>query len=211
MLTTWLISLFNLLFPRHVRAERARTISDQELVSLLAPTTLTALPWVHAVLPYHDERVRALIQAVKYYGEKSLAHTIAPYAADYLLEVLSELRSYSGWQHIILVPIPSSARRLRERGYNQAALFARAIHARVPDTTYNETLLHREHRASQVHVGVTQRRSNVGHAFHANQKVAGACIVLIDDVVKSGATLTDARNALLDAGAKDVIALALAH
>ncbi len=207
----WITALLNSILPRHPRATVAVALRPEVLVEIFAPTTLSNAPWIHALFPYRDERIRALVQAVKYYGERAVAEKVAPFAADYLLEIVSEGRAFGGWEHVVIVPIPSSPKRLRERGYNQAALFARAIGARVLDATYDETLLTRDDRTSQVHVPRSKRKSNMVGAFRAHARAAHRFIILIDDVVESGATLMDARRALLASGAKDVIALAIAH
>ncbi len=204
-------ALFNTILPRHPRAERAVRLTPEKLVTLFAPTTLRGAPWIHALFPYRDERIRSLVQAVKYYGERSVADKVAPFAADYLTELVAEARAFSGWEDVVLAPIPSSAARLRERGYNQAALFARAIADRMPDVTYDDTLLSREDRTSQVHVLRMLRKTNMQGAFRAHSRARGRFVILIDDVTESGATLSDARRALLSSGALDVLAIAIAH
>lgn len=204
-------ALFDLILPRHLRAARAIAVSEAELASFLEPRQLSTMPWVHTLFPYRNEKVRAIVQAVKYYGERAVAKKVAPFAADVLTELLDQKIRFEGWESILLVPIPSSPKRTRERGYTQAALFTRAIAELVPDIAYDEKLLTREERTSQVHVPRSKRKSNMSLAFHAEDRTHGHFIILIDDVVESGATLSDARRALLAAGARGVIALALAH
>jgi predicted amidophosphoribosyltransferase len=211
MFRKWITALFNTILPRHPRAERAVRLTPEKLVTLFAPTTLKGASWIHALFPYRDERVRSLVQAVKYYGERTVADKVAPFAADYLTELVAEARAFSGWEDVVLAPIPSSPQRMRERGYNQAALFARGVAARMPDVTYDETLLSREDRTSQVHVLRMLRKSNMQGAFTADSRAKDRFVILIDDVTESGATLSDARRALLSSGARDVIALAVAH
>jgi predicted amidophosphoribosyltransferase len=210
-LTLFVVAIFDALLPRHPRAERARALSEREIADLVVHTTLPKHSWIHALLPYRDERVRALIQAVKYYGEQDVAEIVAPYGAECLMELVSEKRSFEGWGRAVIAPIPTSGRRLRERGYNQAAVFARAIHASFPEAQYDESLLTREERPSQVHLPRAARSVNMRGAFHASARASGRFVILVDDVVESGSTLCAAREALLDAGAKDVIAIAIAH
>lgn len=208
---TFFTALLNAFLPPHPRAEQAHAVTNVDWARLVAPQQLATLSWVYTLLPYYDERVRALIQAVKYYGETSLASRIAPHAAEYLMEVLAEQQNLSGWERPLVAPIPSSTKRLRERGYNQAAVFARAISKEMSGIEYDEALLSREDRPSQVHTPRAFRAKNSAGAFAASPRAAGRFVVLIDDVVESGSTLTDARRALLEAGARDVIALTIAH
>lgn len=204
-------ALLSAVLPRHERAARAVTLPPQVLASLVAPTPLPRAPWIVALFPYRDERVRSVVQALKYYGERSVAEKVAPFVADYLTELVAQKTQYEGWREVRLVPIPSSTTRVRERGYAQAVLLARAVSARAPDIVLDESLLTREERTSQVHVPRVVRKNNMRGAFSAAHKAHGTYIVLLDDVVESGATLTDARRALLDAGAQGVVAIALAH
>ncbi len=206
-----LLAILSAVLPRHPRAERAVRTDTRDIASLVTPTILPKAQWILALLPYRDERVRALIQAVKYHGEKDVAEKVAPYITDHLTELLTQKMQFEGWHHVLLVPIPTSPQRLRERGYAQAELYARAVAARTPDIRLDESLLVRDDRVSQVRVPRTLRHTNIRGAFRAASSAHGAYIILLDDVVESGATLTDARRALLDAGAQGVIALAVAH
>lgn len=199
------------LLPRHGRARRALAVSPHVLSELIAPISLSKKKWIHALFPYRDERVRAIIQAVKYYGERQVVDTVAPFGADFVTELIDEKQRFEGWERVAIVPIPSSPKRYRERGYNQAALFAKRIAELVSDATYDEALLVREERTSQVHVPRSERKSNMHSAFTAHPRAQNGFFILIDDVVESGATLEDARRALLDAGARGVIAVAIAH
>lgn len=211
MVPQWITALLNSILPRHPRAQLAVVLSPETLASLVAPRTLPRAPWIHTLFPYRDERVRSLVQAVKYYGEHSVAEKVAPFLADYLEELVAHNMQFEGWRDVRLVPVPGSSKRLRERGYSQAALFARAVSKRAPDVVLDESLLTRTDRPSQVHVPRALRKTNMRGAFRAAPECRGTHIILLDDVVESGATLIDARRALLTAGARDVVAIALAH
>lgn len=211
MAGSWIMLLLDAFLPRHTRAERALAVSPKVLSELITPVTLPKKSWAHALFPYRDERVRAIIQAVKYYGERQVVETVAPFVADYITELIDQKQRFEGWERVTLVPIPSSTKRYRERGYNQAALFAKRISELVVDATYDETLLMREERTSQVHVPRAERKNNMRDAFTAHSRAHNRFFILIDDVVESGATLEDARRALMDVGARGVIAVAIAH
>jgi ComF family protein len=106
-----------------------------------------------------------------------------------------------------VVPVPLSPRRLRARGFSQAELLARAAGAR-PD---GGSLLKIRETSEQAGLSKLERRRNVARAFAADRRVAGERIVLGDDVVTTGATAAAATRALLDAGAREVIVVALAR
>lgn len=206
----FIVALFDWVLPRHPHAAAALRVNDAELAELLNPQTLPGARWLHTLFPYHDERVRAVIKATKYYGEHAAADKLAVLAADYVIDLVHDLTTLEGWRDIVVVPIPSSKRRLRERGYNQVAFFARTIAERA-GLPYQPGLLTREERPSQVRVMRSRRKANIAGAFTATPEVQNKFVILIDDVAESGATLADSRRALLAQGAKDVLAIAIAH
>jgi ComF family protein len=111
-----------------------------------------------------------------------------------------------------VVPMPLSARRLRERGFNQALELARRL---APDKTEASLLLRIRDTAPQSALNRRQRLRNVRHAFAVEPLRAGELatrhVVLVDDVMTSGASLHAAAAALRQAGAARVSALVLAR
>ncbi|MEK7530865.1 MAG: hypothetical protein AAB573_03270 [Patescibacteria group bacterium] len=210
---TYLLDLISLVVPRHPDAEYARGVSRDTIESLLSPRILREEPWIHSILPYERRAVRSVIKSIKFYGEVGMVNLIAPVAADYLTDVLSDLAQTQGWNDPLIVPVPTSRARLSSRGYNQAALIARAIQNRIDGVEYAE-VLGREDRKSQIRAGTrAERKRNIADSFFVTDstRVSKRCIVLIDDVVETGATLADCKRALIKAGAARVIALAIAH
>lgn len=112
----------------------------------------------------------------------------------------------------LIMPIPLHKKRHRHRGYNQSALLAKPL-ARAAGLAYNEAALRRiRHTVPQVGLGPEQRAENVRDAFAADdEEVAGKHILLIDDVLTTGATMRSAAETLLNAGASSVSAYCLAR
>jgi len=114
-----------------------------------------------------------------------------------------------------LVPVPLHYGRRVKRRYNQSSLLARAL-ARITAAEFNPDILMR-HRATPTQGGKTAsgRRRNVQGAFRVREGVGGAVkgakIVLIDDVMTTGATLESCANTLKRAGVSQVCALTLAR
>ena len=113
----------------------------------------------------------------------------------------------------ILVPVPLAKTRLWSRRFNQSALLARAI-ARNRNAPDNPFALDRIRRTvSQVGLSTEQRKQNVAGAFRVPEKqhasVAGRNVLLIDDVITTGATANACARALKAAGAARVDVLAL--
>lgn len=192
----------------------ARAITEERLARILRPEALPEAPWITALFPYANPDIRALIRAIKYRGEKAPLPALGAVASEEILGILEDMTFMENWRDVLLLPVPSSPARMRERGHNQAERIAEAVVPHLAGAVmYAPHILARHARPSQVDVPREARRQNVEGAFFVSHPdtIRGRYILLIDDVVESGATLADARRALLSAGAKDVIALAMAH
>jgi len=113
----------------------------------------------------------------------------------------------------VVVPVPLHPARLVERGYNQAALLARAL-ARWIDTPLAPLALRRSLRTSrQTDLAREARAANVANAFvvHPPSLIYGRSVVLVDDVETTGATLDACRRALEAAGARLVVSAVVAR
>jgi predicted amidophosphoribosyltransferase len=110
----------------------------------------------------------------------------------------------------LVVPVPLHARRLRERGFSPAAVLARAsaLEARAPFAPV--LLARRRDTPSQTGLSRGARRRNVAGAFVA-RRAAPPRVWLVDDVVTTGSTLSEAARALRRAGTREVVGVCLAH
>ena len=114
----------------------------------------------------------------------------------------------------LIVPVPLHAERERERGFNQAALLARTL-ARLSGLRCDELSLIRVAHTEQHRAGMDRRarRETVEKAFRVTRPrlIKGESVLLIDDVLTTGATVSSCAAALLAAGAKEVHALTVAR
>ena len=107
---------------------------------------------------------------------------------------------------------PVSRARKRKRGYDQAALLCRALGARLGLEPVQTLRKIKDPPAQSTLAGAEQRRANVSGAYRAEQpeRFAGKRVLIIDDIVTTGATLAECSRTLLQAGASDVVYAAFA-
>lgn len=150
------------------------------------------------VARHYDGLARAVVRKVKYERAQAGVDTMGR-AATPLLDSCD--------RSAVLVPVPTATSRVRQRGYDQSQLFARSLGkmAKFDSRRY----LARMGQAHQVGSTRAERLRHLEGAFRvtSSEDVAGAHVVLVDDVVTTGATLEAAARALRAAGAKRVDAV----
>jgi ComF family protein len=183
------------------------------------PCTRTAETCGQCRTPFHLSRVRALglyvapfsnlVQAFKYSGKTRVGEQLGRALAALVEqdEVLSAAD--------VVCPVPLHPARLRERGFNQSLLLAAAVtvNTRIP---LAECLTRTRYTATQTtKASPAKRLKNVRGAFRVRPDagIAGKTVLLVDDVMTTGATLDQAAQALLKGGAASVpgVVVAAAH
>ena len=166
------------------------------------PSTPGNLEQVRSVGPF-DGWLRGAVVQFKYYGEWARA----AHLGEPLATAVAHLQEID-----VLVPVPLHSARLRQRGFNQSLLLAQHAGSLL-GIEIVEALVRTRRTSAQVNLGAEQRLANVAGAFavQPNVEVAGLSVVLIDDVVTTGSTLSACAEALLRAGAASVRAACLAR
>lgn len=155
-------------------------------------------------LAVYDGVIRDCIHALKYENNQGIGVVFT--------DELAAMVAAAGWLPDLVMPVPLSRQRMAERGYNQAAVLARPLAARL-DISYHPFGIERiRDTASQVGLSGEARRRNVSGAFKAvHEIVGGQRVLLIDDVMTTGSTLEACAGALSDAGTAAVYCLTLAR
>ncbi|OQC55273.1 MAG: DNA utilization protein GntX [Verrucomicrobia bacterium ADurb.Bin018] len=113
----------------------------------------------------------------------------------------------------LVAPVPLYRRRERERGFNQAALLGRSLAKRMGIPFRGNLLRRHKPTATQTHLTAAQRVHNVRGVFSAPapRRLQGARVVLVDDVMTTGATVNECARVLMAAGAQAVMILTVAR
>ncbi len=148
--------------------------------------------------------VRNALHRLKYRRNVALGEALARPMAVFARQ--------QGWSVDLVAPVPLGQRRMKERGYNQAALIAWPL-AVFAGWQYAPAAIRRVRETrSQVGLSAEERRENMRSAFWADARQAdGKTVLIVDDVATTGATLSACAQAFLEAGACSVLALTLAR
>ena len=149
--------------------------------------------------------IRQAVHKLKYNNLRAICRDLAQLMHDYL-----QANALPG---DVLVPVPLHPRRLRQRGYNQSVLLARELAQLTGLPVIEDCLCRSRNSLPQARTAtVEERRDNVIGAFICkNEKLAGAGVILIDDVCTTGATLEACASALKIGGTESVWGLTLAR
>jgi ComF family protein len=170
-----------------------------EIRCVLCQTRTRAFARARAACLY-DEHSRDLILKLKHADRTDLSHLFARWLSRAAADLLEEAEA--------VVPVPMHRSRLLRRRYNQAAEIARPLCAMAGRSYLPDALVRRRDTDSQGGKSAVGRRRNVAAAFAVPQsrrhQVIGRKLLLIDDVLTTGATAEGCARALLAAGAAQV-------
>lgn len=150
---------------------------------------------------WYEGSLRALIHVLKYEGVRPLARPLG----QLLLGAIPRQENFDA-----IVPMPLHWSKLWQRGFNQAELLARQV-ARARNTPLVKAVKRRKATAPQAGLTNARRRANVQGAFQATRRLDGMRVLLIDDVLTTGATASACARALKRAGAAHVALAAVAR
>lgn len=171
-----------------------------------------------AIFAYQDEQVKNLIWEIKYYRNLKVTETVGQLLAEKILHSVKILNIDEEILQFYLVPIPLTNKRLCERGYNHTELIAKSTLKNLPSNFTLASDFLNKIRDTPKQNSIEDRADrfkNIVGAFSVPRTnpdiVRGKNILLIDDVVTTGATVGEAKRVLIGAGAKNVLAFVVGH
>ncbi|MBI4848627.1 MAG: ComF family protein [Nitrospirae bacterium] len=150
----------------------------------------------------YEGALKKAINFLKFYGIKRLSKPLS--------DIITQIKLP---QVDAVVPVPLHEKRLRQREFNQSALLAKYLAESLGTDVVVNCLVKIRDTRPQVGLSSQERRKNLRKAFDIKQRelINGKNIMLVDDVVTTGATVRECSKVLKKAGAKNIYAITLAH
>ena len=153
-----------------------------------------------------DKELQYIIHEIKYKENFRLGKHLGKIVGNKLKEKIS------GWSADLIIPIPLHHLKKAERGYNQSYYIAKGISAAC-NVPVNKSIVKRNRfTPSQTALNLEERKVNMQDAFTLKHpaKVKGKNIILVDDVITTGSTITECGRVLMEAGTNKIFALSTA-
>ncbi len=177
--------------------------SPQKTICIECTSTSSPLSKIRSLGEY-DGILHDFIIALKYYRNIGLA--------EMLLPDLRQVIENAQFNFDMIVPVPLNKIRQRQRGYNQVAVWGKLLSESLKIPLSMHVLKRERNTASQVNLSAEKRMKNVLGAFSANpDRINGKNILLLDDVITTGATLNECAAMLKEGGAEQIFALTIAR
>lgn len=213
-ITNWLL---NTLFPPCcLSCGRKNTEFCNECLSLIPPAERESAKWIFPIFDYRHPPIKKALWLLKYKNKKTLAKIFAEILHSKILEELSDMALLENFTNPLLIPIPISKKRYRERGYNQSLLVCKEL-IRIDKENFDlesSVLIKNKETEHQARIkNRNERLKNIIGSFETKNenKIKNRNIILIDDITTTGATLNEAKKILKESGAKKIIAFTVAH
>jgi len=223
--------IFDLLFPAQcLGCQKEGTYLCEDCQSILGileshkTYSTKNLKDLYFALPYQNPLVKNLIQKFKYQPyikelSKSLANLIISHfqclenPPGFIQSHFQCLENPPGFAGFILIPVPLSKKKLKERGFNQAKEIGKELSKFLKIPLISDCLIKIKETLPQVELSDEEREENIKGVFSCqNQnKIQGRKILLIDDVYTTGSTMEECARVLKKAGVKEVIGIVAAR
>lgn len=170
--------------------------------SRICADCLSHKPYFSMVLSYglYSDTLREAIHYLKFSGLKRLARPLGKFLQELPVPEMDGI-----------VPVPLSKKSLRQRGFNQTLLLARVLSGCLKIPVHMDTLYKTRDTLPQIELSAKERISNLKNAFEVSGDLSGLRLILLDDVMTTGATARECSKTLMKGGAKEVIVVTIAR
>jgi ComF family protein len=153
-----------------------------------------------------DKELQNIIHAMKYQNRFKIGIFLGKLIGKQLT------KNISNWNIDVILPIPLHTLKKAERGYNQSLYISKGLSKELDIPFSNKTIRRKRFTESQTRLNILEREKNVKGAFSTgnSKRIRGKNILLIDDVITTGATINECGDILLKNGAKAVYAASVA-
>ena len=155
----------------------------------------------------YEEKLMDAIQLIKYSGRSYIIKSLGPLLGTFAKNWIN------GSKDMIMMPVPLHRKKLKQRGFNQSALFVKTISPVLGIEADFFTLVRVRYTESQTGLSLEQRRKNVKGAFEVREDniINSKTVILVDDVATTGNTINECARMLKKKGAGKVLGLTLAR
>jgi len=217
---TFVSYFLDFIFPKSETIFDLENLSIGELLNKLPPAHELDKTDEHliAVFDYKNPSVREMVWELKYKGNRNIAKKIAEILIDILQAEIAERVLFEKFINPILIPIPVSDKRRRERGWNQTEIVCEEMMRLNTENLFEykpKILIKNIHTDSQARTHATKRErlGNLSGSMSTenSKKIRGRNIILLDDVTTTGSTFAEAKRVLKESGARKILCIAIAH
>jgi predicted amidophosphoribosyltransferase len=172
---------------------------------------------ISAIFSYEDPLVRDTLWDIKYRANIRLAKTLSPIIVEEIISMFSEEMYFGSEEKPIVTHIPARAKRIKDKGFDHGLMILNIIKDEEKNDRFETQpdLISFKKEVSQQSLSKnkTERFLNMQDAFVCNdkEKIKNKVIVILDDITTTGATFIQARECLIENGARKVFCLAISH
>ena len=208
--------LLSYILPKEENTIFIENMTEEYIMREITQANQTSNNNFKALFQYKNKIFKKAIWEIKYHANKKIIQKFSKLFYEFIINEISDEISFSNFNNPLLIPVPISKNNLKERGFNQSELITKEIKKLDIDNFFELSLNSIFKIRNTPHQSKlknrTKRLKNLKGCFYANKEIVkNKNIIIIDDVITTGATMTEISKTLKEAGAKKVIGFAIGH
>ncbi len=208
--------ILSFVFPKNETVELLETMSEEKILESIPHPEEIDDNKLKCIFNYKNDLAKQAIWEIKYKANKKISDKFAKLLYEFIISEISDACLYSNFQKPIIVPVPSSKQAIKSRGFNQCEIIVKKIEsldeAKFFEFNFDGLKKIKETNNQSKTRNRTERLKNLEGAFEAKPEIfSGKNVIIIDDVITTGATMHEISKTLRKAGAKNILGFAIAH